>query len=54
MIDKKKVLENVEKKYADYINLIARSVHMSKALSGETKVMIEVLVDAFNEEIAKG
>ena len=53
MIDKKKVLENVEKKYADYINIIARSVHMSKKLSGETKVMIEVLVDAFNEELAK-
>ena len=53
MIDKKKVLENVEKKYADYINLVARNVNMSKTLSGETKVMIEVLVDAFNEELAK-
>ena len=53
MIDKKKVLEKVQEKYADYVNVIARSVNMSKTLSGETKVMIEVLVDAFNEELAK-
>lgn len=53
MIDKKKVLENVEKKYADYVNITARSVHMSKTLSGETKVLLDVLVDTFNEELAK-
>lgn len=54
MIDKKKVLESVQEKYATHIAQVARSVNMSKTLSPETKIMVDVLVDAFNEEIAKG
>ena len=44
----------VEEKYADYVNRVARSVNMSKTLTGETKVMLDVIIDAFNEELAKG
>jgi len=54
MIDKKKVLASVEEKYAHYVNVVARSVNMSKTLSGETKAIVEAIVDAFNEELAKG
>jgi len=54
MIDKKKVLENVQENYAKWVTQVARSVHISKTLSGETKAIVEAIVDAFNEEIAKG
>lgn len=53
MLDKKKVVEKVEKKYADYVSYVLRSPSMSKNISGESKAIVEGIVDAINEELEK-
>ena len=48
MINVDKVLESAGKKYANYVSYVARNPNLSKNLSGESKVIIEAIVEAIN------
>lgn len=48
MINVDKVLESAKKKYEIYVSQIARNPNLSKSLSGESKAVIEAIVEAIN------
>ncbi len=50
MLDKKKVIENAENKYSNYLVHIQRSSKSSK-LSGESQAIVEAIVEAINNGV---
>lgn len=48
MINVDRVLASAKEKYSNYVSYVARNPALSKNLSGESKAVIEAIVEAIN------